>query len=51
MKSEFEKNIRQNAYFCSLPAALQETILQSGAPLENEQDLKKLAEAYMEKQN
>ena len=49
MESEFMKNIRENPFFNTLPAALQETIIQSGASVSNEQDLRNLAETYLKK--
>ena len=49
MENEFMKNIRENTYFTTLPKALQENILQSGASISNEQDLRSLAEAYLKK--
>lgn len=49
MESEFMKNIRENPFFNTLPAALQETIIQSGASVSNEQVLRNLAETYLKK--
>lgn len=49
MASEFMKNIRENPYFQTLPPALQENIIQSGAPMANEQDLRNIAETYLKK--
>ncbi len=49
MESEFMKNIRENPFFNTLPAALQENIIQSGASISNEQDLRNLAETYLKK--
>ena len=46
--TEFLERIRENAYFSSLPAGVQENVLQSGVMLETEAELRRFSEKLME---
>ena len=46
--TEFLERIRENAYFSSLPAWVQENVLQSGVMLEREAELRRFSEKLME---
>lgn len=46
-KSNFKENLEKNKYFQSLPSYAQETIKQSGIPINSEEDLRRCAEKLM----
>lgn len=46
-ENTFAENLENNQYFLSLPRYIQETIKQGGAKLQNEGDLRRIAENLM----
>ncbi len=49
MNSNFKDNLESNSYFQSLPSYVQETIKQSGIDITSVEELKKCANALMNK--